>query len=155
MELILNNSESAAPVIKNDKDRLRTIVVVEDDEGLSRLIIKSLKAEGFAIKGISKGSQAIKAAADNPDSILLLDFFLPDMTAEDIILTLKDKEIKVPFIILTGQGDEQISIKMMKLGAKDYIKKEERFLDLLPTVIRRVINELNTEEKLIQAQNAP
>ncbi len=154
MELILNSSESTAPVIKNDKDRLRTIVVVEDDEGLSRLIIKSLKAEGFAIKGISKGSQAIKAAADNPDSILLLDFFLPDMTAEDIILTLKDKEIKVPFIILTGQGDEQISIKMMKLGAKDYIKKEGGFIDLLPTVIRRVINELNTEEKLIQAQNA-
>jgi PAS domain S-box-containing protein len=154
MDLTLNNSGSAAPVIKNDRDRLRTIVVVEDDEGLSRLIIKSLKAEGFAIHGISKGSQAIKAAADNPDAILLLDFFLHDMTAEDIILALKNKRIKVPFIILTGQGDEQIAIKMMKLGAKDYIKKEEGFLELLPTVIRRVIKELNTEEKLFQAQNA-
>ena len=153
MELILNN-KSAASLAKNNAETMRTIVVVEDDEGLNLLILKSLKKEGFSIKGISTGEQAIKAAIDNPDSILLLDFILSDMTAEDIILTLNNKKVKVPFIVLTGQGDEQIAIKMMKLGARDYIKKEGGFLELLPTVIKRVVNELNTEQKLLQARSA-
>ncbi len=63
MELILNN-KSAASLAKNNAETMRTIVVVEDDEGLNLLILKSLKKEGFSIKGISTGEQAIKAAIE-------------------------------------------------------------------------------------------
>ena len=133
---------------------LRTVVVVEDDEGLNRLILKRLKREGFLTRGVPTGSRALNLASENTNSLLLLDYLLPDMTAEDIILALNRKNLRVPFVIMTGHGDEKIAVRLMKLGAMDYIIKEKGILELLPAVLRRVFKELNTEEKLTEARNA-
>ncbi len=140
--------------VEKTGDALRTVIVVEDDEGLNRLILKTLIREGFSARGVPTGARALKLAAENTRAILLLDYLLPDMTAEDIILTLNRKNLKVPFVIMTGHGDEKTAVKLMKLGAMDYIIKEKGILELLPTVLRRVLNELNTEQKLIDARNA-
>ncbi len=154
MSSISNNNEPVTETEKPVTGAVRTVIVVEDDEALNRLILKTLKREGFIIKGAPTGSRAVKLAAENTNSILLLDYLLPDMTAEDIILELNEKNLGIPFVIMTGHGDEKIAVKLMKLGAMDYIIKEKGVLELLPTVLRRVFNELNTEQKLIEAQNA-
>ncbi len=130
-----------------------TILVVEDDKGLNRLIQKTLQQAGFITHGVLNGNEAIAAASNNKDVIMLLDYKLPDRTGKEVIETLKEKECSVPFIIVTGHGDEKIAVEMMKMGARDYIVKSAGLKDILPHILKRVISDLTQEKKLARAES--
>jgi len=84
---------------------------------------------------------------------MVVDYSLNDMTAKDFIVDMQAKGLVLPpFIIATGQGDERIAVELMKLGARDYIIKDTNFLDFLPSVIRRVVKEIENENKLKLAE---
>jgi PAS domain S-box-containing protein len=130
------------------------ILVVEDDEGLNHLIRKMLQREGYRTGQALSGKEAVARIKEDTSQILLLDFFLPDMTGKQVIRALKKEKIEVPLIIMTGNGDEKIAVELMKLGVRDYIIKESGFIDNLPQVIRRVYNEIETEKELARTEKA-
>jgi len=140
--------------LKDNIKKYNSIIIVEDDSGVHRLIQKTLEREGFETFSAYTAKDAIPLIAENRKSILLLDFILPDMNAMELINVLKRDNILLPFIISTGQGDEKIAVEMMKAGALDYIRKETGFLDLLPQVIQQVRSRLLLNEKLIQIERA-
>lgn len=126
-----------------------TILVVEDDEGLNKLIQKKLERSGFQTESVMRGADAVRRIRENSETLLLLlDYQLPDMTGDEVINTLAKQKVVVPFLVMTGQGDERIAVKMMKLGARNYLIKEKDFLELLPRVVGRLIKELATDELL-------
>ena len=131
-----------------------TILVVEDDEGLNVLIQKILKKEGFLVDSALNGHDGILKASENKDILMLLDYKLPDMNGREVIESLIRKKCKVPFIIITGHGDEKVAIEMMKLGARDYIIKSAGLMEILPHVVARVVKELVQEKKLINTEEA-
>ena len=130
-----------------------TILVVEDDKGLNKLIQKTLQHAGFKTEGIFNGNEAIEVASHNKDIIMLLDYKLPDRTGKNVIETLIEKDCIVPFIIVTGHGDEKIAVEMMKMGARDYIVKSAGLRDILPHILTRVISDLTKEKKLAIAES--
>lgn len=140
--------------VKDGLNKPCSILVVEDDEGLSRLIKKSLKNTGFGVEVVHSGMQAVDWVSNKPVNLMLLDYKLPDMSAKMVVDTLKERKIEIPFIIMTGHGDEKVAVEMMKAGAKDYIVKEGEFFELLPSVIKWVFEELQSEEKLVKAYKA-
>ncbi|MEA1967765.1 MAG: response regulator [Thermodesulfobacteriota bacterium] len=127
------------------------VIVVEDDEGLNNLVQKSLQRAGFICHGVLTGADAIKSVKNNKNLILLIDQRLPDMDGTDLVRTLIDQGYKIPFIAMTGHGDEKIAVEMMKLGALDYLIKGFDITDILPVVFKRIFNELETEQKLVRA----
>ena len=141
------------PFITDDELEMNdTILVVEDDEGLSRLVRKNLERAGFQTASTARGADAIDSVATDPNVLLLLDYRLPDMTAKQVVEKLIETHCLVPFIVMTGQGDERIAVEMMKLGALDYVVKDAGFIDALPQVVRRVVRQVNTEKKLKEAE---
>ena len=84
---------------------------------------------------------------------MLLDYTLPDMQGNHVIQTLAEQPHHVPFIIMTGHSDVKIAVDMMKLGARDYLVKDSEFLDMLPSVVNRVVDQLEMEERLEKAEN--
>ncbi|NQT73770.1 MAG: PAS domain S-box protein [Chloroflexi bacterium] len=58
----------------------------------------------------------------------------------------------VPFVMVTGQGDERTAVEMMKLGARDYLVKDTGFMDQLPRVVSRALENVNVETKLAHAE---
>ncbi len=130
------------------------VLVVEDEESLNNLMQKVIHREGFITEGVTSGSDAIIRVMDDPDVIIILDYELPDMSGMEVIGTLTDKGIQVPFIVTTGRGDEKIAVEMMKLGAKDYIVKSATLSDILPSVVKRVMKDIEQEHKLAQAEMA-
>ncbi len=129
-----------------------TIIVVEDDEGLNHLIQRTLRREGFRTEGVLNGAEAVAKVADNRNSILLLDYDISDMNGKQLVETLIDKKFDVPFIIVTGRGNEQIAVEMMKLGAMDYIVKGNDFIDIFPHLIKRVVKELDYKNLLKKSE---
>lgn len=134
----------------NAHENNKRIIVVEDDEGLNSLISKKLERFGFEVKSYTKGCKAVDAF--NRKDLILLDYKLQNCYAEEIIYELQEKTPNPKFIIMTGQGDEKTAVKMMKMGAKDYITKDVNFLEKLPSVISKVLNLIDVEEKLEESQ---
>lgn len=132
----------------------KKIVVLEDDEGLALLIQKKLEPEGFEVCIVRSYKELISFIRENPDSLLILDYSLNEITGEEIISRLNAAEIKEPFLVISGHADEKIAVKMMQLGARDFIWKDSNFLNLIPPVIKKICRQLNTERELEEAQNA-
>jgi PAS domain S-box-containing protein len=133
-----------------------SVVVVEDDVALNTLIQKTLQRNNHQTKGFYTGHEAIEWLKDNirPDILLLLDYQLYEMSGEQVIKTLRKDNIDIPFVIITGHGDEKTAVEMMKLGALDYMVKDSNFIDLLPTIVKQVINHIDIENKLYESQLA-
>ena len=138
--------------VKNKTHTPYTIFIVEDDEGLSRLIQKNLKSAGFQTARASNGAEAITWLNENPTTLLLLDYRLPDISGKKLVETLNERHYGVPFIIMTGHGDEKVAVEMMKLGARDYLVKDAEFIAMLPSVVKRVVEQLEVERRLNEAE---
>ena len=128
------------------------VLVVEDDEGLNRLAQKALKRVGFETTGVYTGATALAYILKDPETILLVDQFLPDMTGTQLIKSLQEQDIHVPFVAMTGQGSEKTAVEMMKIGARDYLIKGFDLSEVLPNIFLRVFRELETERRLALAE---
>lgn len=128
----------------------RNVLVVEDNEDLRSLIVRRLQRAGYDVQDASLGSEAAEKAFERPGTALLIDHNLPDMSGQELISMLKGRGGAAPFIIMTGQGDEQLAVRMMKLGAFDYLVKNSELLDNLPETLGRLFGELETERRILE-----
>jgi signal transduction histidine kinase len=128
------------------------ILVVDDDEGLLILMADALRAEGHEILTARSGQAAIKSLENDRPDLMLLDLKLRDVNALAMLERLRDDGTLVPFIIVTGQGDEKVAVEVMKQGALDYVMKNTALLDLLPGVVKRTLAGLAQKRTLVEAQ---
>ncbi|MBI5186420.1 MAG: response regulator [Nitrospinae bacterium] len=126
-----------------------TILVVEDDEDSLLLLRRILERAGYKTEGAATGAAALVLAVHEPVKLLLLDYQLADMTGTQVVEILAERRPGLPFIIMTGFGSEMLAVEMMKLGALDYVVKDSNFLEFLPKVVKRVMEQMASREKLI------
>jgi signal transduction histidine kinase len=124
------------------------ILIVEDDESLRELIQSTIAKSGYSTLSVSDGASAITRVAAGGIDALLLDQNLPDMSGREIIESLGVNNVSMPFIVMTGQGDERLAVEMMRLGATDYLVKDMDFLDMLPVAVDRLFKSIATERAL-------
>ena len=126
-----------------------TILIVEDDAGLMELLNERIQEQGYQTTCILSATKALDWLQNNIPTLIVLDYSLPDMNGKELIEELNSKYAVVPpFIIATGRGDERTAVDMMKLGARDYIVKDNHFLELIPLIIKKICAEIEKENKL-------
>lgn len=131
-----------------------TILVVDDDRGLLRLIEKSLRREGLSVATADSGETALAWLNQHRPDLILLDLKLADIEAKELITKFPASNRSTPFLIITGQGDERVAVDMMKRGAMDYVVKDAQFYDLVPTIVRRALEQIERGKKLAAAEEA-
>lgn len=129
------------------------ILVVDDDEGLRLLVSDCLRTEGYEVAVAASGAAAVAALRDRRPDLMLLDLQLDDMPGSALLEALRKTDRKVPFIVITGQGDQNVAVEMMKRGALDYVMKDAAILDLLPSVVKRAIATLERDRSLASAMS--
>ena len=129
-----------------------TILIVDDDLGLLRLIARTLQRENFLTLTASSGREALACLAAHQPDLLVLDLQLADMAGRAVIHELQQAGRLIPFLIITGQGDERTAVEMMKRGALDYLVKDIQFIEFVPTVVRRALDQVARERQLVAAQ---
>jgi DNA-binding response OmpR family regulator len=101
---------------------MTTILIVEDDQALSRLVHDYLDRNGFrAITAAGVQSGRHRLAHDQPD-LVVLDLGLPDGNGLDLLRDLR-RSSSLPVIVLTARGEEIDRIVGLELGADDYMVK--------------------------------
>src|SRR4051794_2420644 len=130
------------------------ILVVDDDRGLARLIVKALERVGYLTASVSSFQEAMNWLQDHQPDLMLLDLKLEDIGGQELVDHLTVNGRCVPFIIITGQGDERVAVAMMKRGALDYLVKDVDFLHFVPEVVRRALGQLERDRKLAAAEEA-
>ena len=137
-----------------DNGRPRTILIVDDNQGLISLIQRCLARDGFHTAVAYNGQEALNWLSHHRADLLLLDLQLPDMTGEDLINHLDHRAMTLPFIVVTGQGDERLAVKMMKRGARDYFIKDSNLIELLPSIVTQTFEQIQQEKRLAMAEEA-
>jgi signal transduction histidine kinase len=130
------------------------VLVVDDDEGLGVLIVDALRENGVLADAVASGKEAIKIIAKKPPDLMLLDLRLADSSGVTILAKIREEGLQIPFIVVTGQGDERVAVEMMKQGALDYVIKDTGMLARLPRVVERVLEKLSNQRALASAQAA-
>jgi len=128
------------------------IVIVEDDRALNELICRRLRRKNHHPVGFHNAAEAVEYLKGNDANLLITDMNLPDYSGERLISLLAENNIKIPFIVATGQGSEAIAFKMLKKGARDYLVKSSGFLDVLPSTVEMVWHEVQLESLLDKAR---
>jgi DNA-binding response OmpR family regulator len=100
----------------------QTILVVDDDLELRKLVQSYLVEEGFRAVTAANGREAIFVAREEQPDLIVLDLMMPEMGGYEF-LHAYGKEANVPVIILTAKMEENDKILGLELGADDYVTK--------------------------------
>lgn len=110
------------------------IVIVEDEEELARVVATHLECAGMQTQICSRGAHAQRFLKSNFANLMLLDINLPDQTGFALLEELRDQDISIPTIIVTGNGQEVTKIKGFELGSDDYVTKPFSYPELIARI---------------------
>jgi two-component system, OmpR family, KDP operon response regulator KdpE len=107
-----------------------TILIIDDELQIRRLLEITLTANGYKIILAVNGKEGLVAAATNNPSMVILDLGLPDIDGQEILRKLREWFFK-PVLILSVRNSEEEIIKALDNGANDYLTKPFRTGELL------------------------
>lgn len=103
-------------------EQQQTILVVEDEDRIRKLITMYLGREGFQTAEAADGQEGLQLALENDYALIILDLMLPEMNGIDLCKALR-KEKTTPILMLTAKGEENHRIEGFEAGADDYVVK--------------------------------
>ena len=122
----------------------RTILIIDDEVQIRRLLEISLSTYGFSTFFATTGKEGLVAAATHSPALVILDLGLPDMDGMKLLETLREWYTK-PVIILSVRNSEDDIIKALDRGANDYLTKPFRGGELVARI--RAAIRLSEEKK--------
>ncbi|MBN3907618.1 MAG: response regulator [Nostoc sp. NMS1] len=129
------------------------ILIVDDDE-LDRMVVcQALTIAGIQMElsEVSDGNDAFYALSSTAYDCVFLDYDLPNQDGLSLIQRLRSSEIKVPLVVLTGQGNEEMSVQLIEAGATDYLSKSRISPENLAQVLRSAIRIYRAEMQAVLA----
>ncbi len=99
------------------------VLIVEDEESVRKLIAKVLSNDGILTYQAESGKQALEMLSKYQFDLVLLDVELGDMTGYEIAVEIRQKDLQLPTIFLSGKTDESDILKGLDVGADSYITK--------------------------------
>jgi DNA-binding response OmpR family regulator len=99
-----------------------TVLIVDDEPGILRLIKLELESQGFNVIAAASGERAIEAAAERWPDIAVLDIVMPGMSGIELMTRLRGQRA-LPVIMLTARDSESDKVRGLESGADDYVSK--------------------------------
>ncbi len=131
------------------------ILLVDDDEDdyvLTRDLFAELGEPGFELEWVSTHEAGLAAIEKKRHDVYLFDYRLGERNGLELLQHAIDLGISAPIILLTGQGDAQVDIAAMEMGASDYLNKNTLNAELLERSIRYAMVRKRAEEALRESE---
>lgn len=120
--------------------RIRVLYAEDNpqDADLTRSCFAEYAPE-FEIEVAATGQQCLERLREATFDLLLLDYRLPDMVGLEVLKALSQAGSPIPVVMVTGEGDEELVVKALRLGAANYIAKSSCYLESLPRRLHGVL----------------
>lgn len=119
------------------------IFIIEDSVIYKDLIVGYLQSKNYKnLKTFKSGEECLKAVKQNPD-VIILDYSFSGINGLELMVKFKEESPLTSFIFLSGQNDVELAVRIMKVGADDYVVKNEK----APYNLVKSIEQLLTETK--------
>ena len=116
------------------------LLLVEDNEELSKLLVNSLGASGFDADAVTTAADALNVLGSTHYAAVILDLGLPDADGSTVLRTLRSRQNAVPVLILTARDGVNDRVAGLRAGADDYLVKPfavEELVARLEALLRR------------------
>ena len=107
-----------------------SVLVVDDEIQIRRFLRTGFELDGFQVHEAETGTEALRTATLKPSDLVILDLGLPDMDGADVLERLRAWS-SVPLIVLSVRGSETEKVRLLELGADDYVVKPFGMAELL------------------------
>lgn len=129
------------------------VLVVEDDIGIATLQKRRLERSGYTVIIANDAQQAESIVAEGKVNLLVLDYNLQGTaTGLDVFERLKAQGFNIPAILVTAFGDQDVTIRALRAGVRDFVPKSADYLDQLPSAVDRVAAQARVERKLLESE---
>lgn len=120
------------------ENQIYDILLVDDDHFFSDIVAAQLHEEykhKVTVASSAIDAQKLLQKGDTHFDIILTDYNMPDMSGIDLLRWICNQKIEIPVVMLTAAGSDLVAVEAMKLGAYDYVRKEQLDLQHLSVVI--------------------
>lgn len=129
----------------DESETRKRILFVEDDDALANVYIIRLQAEGFDVRRVANGEEALATALNYKPDLVLLDVMMPRVSGFDVLDILRNtpetSDVKV--MMLTALGQESDIERAKQLGVNDYLVKSQVVIADVIDRIRQQLKENN------------
>lgn len=129
-------------------------ILLVDDDAVDRMAIcRALDRADLTVNvtEVTSAEQAIANLNSHPYDCVFLDYRLPEQDGLSLIRQWRAEGVTIPLVVLTGQGDEQIAVDLMKAGASDYLVKTRVSPDRLALLLRNALRMYEVERREAKA----
>jgi PAS domain S-box-containing protein len=131
---------------------LINVLVVEDSENDTMLLLEELRSKNFSPihERVQTADDMAAALERRPWDVVISDYVMPKFSGPDALLLLHEKNMDIPFIVVSGTYGEEAAVHMMKAGANDYIVKGN--LSRLTPAIERELAAAKSRHARVKAE---
>ena len=129
------------------------ILLVDDEPASQRAVGPLLRSRGYDVEIAGTASDALRAVAERPPDLIVLDLGLPDLEGTEVCRRVRLTS-KVPILVLSARGTEDDKVQALDLGADDYVTKPFGPGELLARIrvaLRRVAADVHAEAGVLRA----
>ncbi|MFU2210384.1 response regulator [Solidesulfovibrio sp. C21] len=102
----------------------KTVLLVDDEAGLTAVLAKRLKARGLTVKTAGSGEEGLSVLGDDKDiALAVLDINMPGLDGLETLKAIKSMRPEVEALILTGYPSVESALEGMRLGAYEFLSK--------------------------------
>lgn len=132
--------------------RAPRILLVDDDVSIQRAVAPLLRSRGYDVEVVGTGTEAVKASAEHPPDLIVLDLGLPDLEGAEACRRIR-LHSRVPIVVLSARAGESDKVAALDIGADDYVTKPfgpEELLARIRVALRRVLDADEPEAGRVQ-----
>ncbi|MHB8708816.1 MAG: sigma-54-dependent transcriptional regulator, partial [Desulfuromonadales bacterium] len=129
------------------------ILIVDDEEGLRRLLVRVLIKSGYEATAVAGGAEALRQVAGESFDLVITDIKMPGMDGLELLRELKAFDPSLPIIVMTAYGTVENAVQALRAGAYDYVAKPFETDELKLTVAKALERErLLAENRYLHAE---
>ena len=136
---------------------MQTLLLIDDsptDRAIYKRFLLHDVRQNYQIVEFGEAEEAIIWCQENFADIILLDYNLPQINGLEFLQHLRQlhPQLILPVIFMTGLGNTAVAVEALKLGAQDYIEKDQITKDSLPRLVRSVAQQVQFQRQLARQQ---
>jgi two-component system KDP operon response regulator KdpE len=120
------------------------VLVIDDEPPIRKLLRMGLSTQGYDIIEGTNGKNGLALLAENPD-VIILDLGLPDIPGLELLSMIRERNERVPIVVLSSRGDETAKVEALDHGADDYVTKPFGMEELLARLRAAVRHQLQVQ----------